>query len=647
MPGQDSTDRYDDSAFNFFVLAVLTVIIVPSTYAYVNLFRESFNNKYEGICGCEPCRKKAKTLKTASRRPTAWGVFKFTLYVACWALAIFLVYQSRNALKPQAEAFDPYSILGIDTGSGPDEIKKAYRKLSLKYHPDKNQEEGAQDMFIKVGKAYEALTDDAIRENWEKYGNPDGQQATVIGIALPSWLVAKNNKNIVLLTYVVLLVVVFPSVILYYWSKQKEKAPNQLMNKTMAMYYQAITESMRFRKLLDPLCYSFEFHTKIPVRRTDEQGIAVLRPLLPEALSENLNKQSAKQKAKGRVQHPLIVKNTVLLGAHLSRLHRKLAPQLAVDLDAFLSESPALLRGMTELIASKGFVVPLLESIQISQMVTQAVWGETARIGVDTSMWQLPHFTEDFAKRCAHKKWRITKLTQIVKLSPDKRAELFEGLTASQLEDVEVACRTMPSDVEFTAKCEVDDDEHPEVTAGSIVTLFASFQRPSVPKLEKKKNDDEDFVEVHAPFFPFKKYECWWLVVGDDRGNKLVGMRRLGTIRDQSEAKIQFLAPRKPGVYSFTVFLLCDSYVGFDRQKQLNVHVAKEAKIEPLPKLDSDGDTDDEGANGEPGADDQDYSSDEDVPVDFDSESEDESDDDSSAKPRKRQGNFVLDPIGE
>lgn len=38
--------------------------------------------------------------------------------------------------------------------------------------------------------------DDAIRENWEKYGNPDGPQAMSIGIALPSWLVKKDNTYV-------------------------------------------------------------------------------------------------------------------------------------------------------------------------------------------------------------------------------------------------------------------------------------------------------------------------------------------------------------------------------------------------------------------------------------------------------------------
>jgi preprotein translocase subunit Sec63 len=42
--------------------------------------------------------------------------------------------------------------------------------------------------------AYQALTDDEARRNWEKYGNPDGPGAMSFGIALPSWIVEKENS---------------------------------------------------------------------------------------------------------------------------------------------------------------------------------------------------------------------------------------------------------------------------------------------------------------------------------------------------------------------------------------------------------------------------------------------------------------------
>ena len=66
---------------------------------------------------------------------------------------------------------------------------------------------------MKIAKAYEALTDDVSRENWEKYGNPDGPQAATFGIALPAWIVEKQNSVWVLVAYMSVFAVVLPIVV--------------------------------------------------------------------------------------------------------------------------------------------------------------------------------------------------------------------------------------------------------------------------------------------------------------------------------------------------------------------------------------------------------------------------------------------------
>jgi curved DNA-binding protein len=78
---------------------------------------------------------------------------------------------------------DYYKVLGVDKKASQDDIKKAYRKLAVKYHPDKNQgDKKAEEKFKELNEAYEVIGDAAKRKkyddlgaNWQQYGQAGGQ----------------------------------------------------------------------------------------------------------------------------------------------------------------------------------------------------------------------------------------------------------------------------------------------------------------------------------------------------------------------------------------------------------------------------------------------------------------------------------------
>ena len=66
---------------------------------------------------------------------------------------------------------DYYQVLGVDKSASADDIKKAYRKLAMKYHPDRNPgDKSAEEKFKEVGEAYEVLSDADKRSRYDSYG---------------------------------------------------------------------------------------------------------------------------------------------------------------------------------------------------------------------------------------------------------------------------------------------------------------------------------------------------------------------------------------------------------------------------------------------------------------------------------------------
>ncbi|MEL0153122.1 MAG: DnaJ domain-containing protein, partial [Halieaceae bacterium] len=67
---------------------------------------------------------------------------------------------------------DYYEVLGVDKSSSAQDIKKAYRRVAMKYHPDRNpDDENADEKFKEASEAYEILSDAEKRQAYDQYGH--------------------------------------------------------------------------------------------------------------------------------------------------------------------------------------------------------------------------------------------------------------------------------------------------------------------------------------------------------------------------------------------------------------------------------------------------------------------------------------------
>src|SRR3712207_4339600 len=100
------------------------------------------------------------------RRPPRSTLFPYT--------TLFRSRGSRSALSSKR---DYYEVLGVQKNASKEEIKNAYRKLALQYHPDRNKEPTAEEKFKELSEAYAVLSDDEKRKRYDVYGHVGAEEA--------------------------------------------------------------------------------------------------------------------------------------------------------------------------------------------------------------------------------------------------------------------------------------------------------------------------------------------------------------------------------------------------------------------------------------------------------------------------------------
>ncbi|KAJ0247227.1 Sec63 domain-containing protein [Hirschfeldia incana] len=242
------------------------------------------------------------------------------------------------------------------------------------------------------------------------------------------------------------------------------------------------------------------------------------------------------------------VKANALLQAHFSR--QGLITSLEMDQREVLLSATRLLQAMVDVISSNGWLNLALLAMEASQMVTQGMWER------DSMLLQLPHFTKELAKRCQEN--NIETVFDLVEMEDEERQELLK-MKDTELLDIARFCNRFPN-IDLTYEIVGSED----VTPGKEVTLQVTLERDMEGRTEVGA--------VDAPRYPKTKEEGWWLVVGDTKTNQLVAIKRV-SLQKKAKVKLDFQVPSEAGEKPYTLYFMCDSYLGCDQEYSFSVDV--------------------------------------------------------------------------
>ncbi|XP_075249167.1 U5 small nuclear ribonucleoprotein 200 kDa helicase-like [Convolutriloba macropyga] len=314
---------------------------------------------------------------------------------------------------------------------------------------------------------------------------------------------------------------------------------------TIELFSMSLTNKTKVKGLIDIICNAAEFD-HIPIRHKEDNLLRQLIQHIPYKPDKTV---------KFADPH---VKASLLLQAHLSRI--QLSPELQADTNEILTHSIRLIQACVDVLSSSGYLSPALAAMELAQMVSQAIWNR------DPYLKQLPHFNADIITQCKDK--GVESVFDVMDLEDEVREQLLSSLSQRQMADVARFVNRYPN-IELTHELANDPSS---IYPGSRVQLNVNLER-----------EEEITGPVIAPFFPQKREEGWWVVIGDPKKNSLISIKRV-TLSQKAKVKLDFVAP-SAGQYNYTIYFMSDAYMGCDQEYKFTIDVRHSG---PGHKSDSD-----------------------------------------------------------
>lgn len=584
----------------YFLLTFLLIILVP-----LSIPSRSKSQRNVSGCECQECQdQRAKIYKLENGSLFDPLTNKKNILLALgWSLFAFVAYKVSTS-EIETKVYNPFEILGIKSGTSLKEIKSHYKKLSRVLHPDKvklsiNETiEAVESRFVEITKAYKSLTDETIRQNWERYGHPDGRQEISMGIALPVQLIQSKNNILVLGAYGAIFGLTLPGLVYKWWFGSRQKTKDGVNSRSAAAFFKALTEESGLDEVVSVLGKVYEWERPKAIGHTEELA------KLDERIGEQLGSQWETVKStmnalpgpSGLSQHALI-----LLYAHFLRLPVEL-PSLRQDQRQLILQAPILLNALLSITVTRSWLLPTLATLRMHAYLAQAIPpGED-----NLAFAQLPGVQEDEARSLSGKVQNMEDLILSLKHDKDERvSQIQKAMNKWGKLDL------------VGADFKVIDDRL--VTPSSIVYLVvkARLVNPSTPltpseasEESKLSNDNEkrdyEFLtsrkdvedlpglvnsSAHAPHWPSTRKPGFWVVLAEPKGNKVVVPPMKITdlpyaTEDQPglyrSYKMQFQAPNQVATFPWKLYIISDTFIGQEIIQDIQLKIDDAAELEEV-----------------------------------------------------------------